>query len=259
MRLIQWLKLPETQDIENLDAPSTTEIHRQIIQKNRFLTQVYLDFYAQFRQSLSQIDTKTLVELGSGGGFIQEVIPNVLTSDVLPVSHVEQRFSALAMPFANNTIDAFFMINVLHHFSEPRAFFKEAYRCLKIGGKVVMIEPANTCWSRFIFQNFHHETFDPDGDWDLPFEAPLSSANDALPFIIFYRDRKMFEQEFPGLNVVKLYPHTPFSYLISGGVSRRPLLPGWMYPFVKALETLLSPCNRFLGMFLTIELRKVEQ
>ena len=151
------------------------------------------------------------------------------------------------------------MIDVLHHIAEPAAFFAEACRCLKANGKIVMIEPANTCWARFIYKNFHHEPFETDGKWGVDHSGPLSKANGAIPWIIFSRDRKIFETEFPALKIIKIRNHTPFRYLISGGLSLRQLIPSFMYPVVKAMEFLLTPVNGLIGMFQTIELQKIDR
>ncbi len=274
MKIIEWLKLPETMGIEDLDGPATTLLHAEIIQKKPFLKKLYIDFYKQFEKSISNSEEKVLVELGSGGGFIKEVISNVITSDVLELPNVDKVFSALDMPFEEASVDAFFMFDVLHHIADPKAFFKEALRCLKVGGKVVMIEPANTLWSRFIYKNFHHEAFDAQAPewcfrgqakWELgPRKAgtlqesgPLSGANGALAWIIFWRDRKIFESEFPSLRIVRMHNHTPLRYLLSGGLTLRQLVPSFSYPAVKAIEYTLSPINDLLGMFQTIKLEKV--
>lgn len=255
-KIIEWLKLPETQNIEDLNAISTTILHSQIIQKKRFLKKLYVDFYKEFLKSLKHCNG-LLVELGSGGGFLKEFIPEVITSNILPVEKIDLCFSALSMPFFNQTISAFFMIDVLHHFPDTRSFFKEATRCLKPGGKCVMIEPANTLWGRFIYQNFHHEKFDPNGNWGAEGNRPLSDANGAIPWIIFCRDRKRFEEEFPDLKVINLSFLIPLRYLLSGGLSIRSLVPSFLYDVVKGVELLLSPLNRYLGMFMRIELEKI--
>ena len=274
MKIIERLKLPETIGIEDLDDPATTLLHAEIIQKKPFLKKLYIDFYKQFEKSISNSEEKVLVELGSGGGFIKEIISNVITSDVLELPNVDKVFSALDMPFEEASVDAFFMFDVLHHITEPRAFFREALRCLKVGGKVVMIEPANTLWSRFIYKNFHHEAFDAQAPewccrgqdkWELRYRkagtlqesGPLSGANGALAWIIFWRDRKIFEGEFPSLRIVRMRNHTPLRYLLSGGLTLRQLVPSFSYPAVKAIEYTLSPINDLLGMFQTIELEKV--
>ncbi len=47
------------------------------------------------------------------------------------------------------TVDTFFMFDVLHHISRPRDFFKEAIRCLRNSGRIIMIEPANRWMGMF--------------------------------------------------------------------------------------------------------------
>jgi len=256
MKILEWLKLPQTRHIEDLDDPAVTLLHAQVIQGKPFLKKTYIDFYRRFLKAVPCPEGKVLVELGSGGGFIKDVIGNVVTSDILNLPNVDKIFSAVEMPFEQGSVDAFFMIDVLHHIADPKAFFTETLRCLKIGGKVVMIEPANTLWSRFIYRNFHHEVFDTEAGWGLEKAGPLSQGNGALPWIIFFRDLKMFEREFPSLKIVRMRAHTPFCYLLSGGLTLRQLVPSFAYPAVKAVEYLLSPANNLLGMFQTIELEK---
>ncbi|MCX5636628.1 MAG: class I SAM-dependent methyltransferase, partial [Planctomycetota bacterium] len=237
IKIIEWLKLPEIGDIENLDDPASTLLHAKIIRQKPFLKKLYVDFYREFLKAVPQPKGKTIVELGSGGGFIKDVNSNVITSDILELPNVDKVFSAIDMPFEQAGVDAFFMVDVLHHITDPRRFFREALRCLKVGGKIVMIEPANTCWSRFIYKNFHHEPFDTQAPWQLAAGGgPLSKANGALPWIIFSRDRKIFEKEFPSLRIVRTRNHTPLRYLLSGGLTLRQLVPSFTYPAVKAIE-----------------------
>ena len=257
MKLLEWLKLPEIRDIDNLDAPDVTVLHADIIRKKPFLKRVYIDFYTQFAEFVQGHEGKVLVEIGSGGGFIKEVIGNVITSEVIELPGVDKVFSALDMPFDEGSVDAFFMFDVLHHITEPRKFFAEALRCLKEGGKIVMIEPANTPLSRYIYKNFHHEPFDEQSNWELDRIGRLSHANGAMPWIIFTRDREIFEKEFPFLKIVKIRNHTPLRYLLSGGLTLRQLVPSFTYTPIKYLEYLLFPLNNLLGMFQTIVLQKV--
>jgi len=256
MKIAQWLKLPETRDIRNLDNPAVTMLHGKILRKKTFLKKLYADFYTQFLDVVPQPENKMLVELGSGGGFLKEIIPNVVTSDILKVDGLDKVFSATDMPFEDSSVDAFFMFDVLHHITQPGRFFSEAKRCLKLAGRIVMIEPANTVWARFIYKNFHHEGFDPAGEWGLEKSGPLSQANGAMPWMIFIRDREIFERKYPQLGIVSLRNHTPISYLLSGGFATRQLMPGFMYPVIRAIEWLLSPLGNWLGMFITVVIEK---
>ena len=256
-KLIERLKLPGVNDFPQTDTPEKTIFHGKIIREKPFLKALYTDFYKQFGKAIRDIDRNgLLVELGSGGGFIKEIIADVVTSDILRLPGVDKHFSALDMPFESDSVDIFFMIDVLHHINDSRAFFKEAERCLKTGGRIVMVEPANTLWSRFVWSRFHHESFDVKGGWGFEEGGPLAAANSAIPWIIFFRDRKVFEKEYPSLKIVRIKPHTPFRYLISGGLSIRQLLPSFTYGLVKMVEFFLSPFNRVIGMFYTIELAK---
>lgn len=252
-KVVGWLKLPEARNIKDLDAVSTTKLHGQIIQRKGFLKKLYVDFYKELAISARGLDG-SLIELGSGGGFLKEVIPDIITSDILPVPGIDLCFSGLKMPFPDQTVSAFFMIDLLHHLPDSAAFFKEVERCLKIGGRCVMIEQTNTLWARFIYQNFHHEEFLPDAGWGFEGSRPLSDSNGAIPWIIFCRDRKRFEKEFPNLKIAHVSFSVPFRYLLSGGLSIRSLVPSFLYEVVKAVEFILSPLNRYLGMFMRIEL-----
>lgn len=256
--MFNLLKLPEAAKIANLDDPQNIHILRRIIRKKTFLLKTYQNFYHELLERIKTIpqDGKIL-ELGSGASFLKEYNPQIITSDVLPYDGVDLVFSALNMPFEDNSLNAIVMVDVLHHIKDSRQFFREAERCLQDGGKIVMIEPANTCWSSFIYKNFHHEPFNPQGEWGFEEGGPLSGANMAIPWIIFYRDRELFRLEFPHLIVKELKIHTPLSYLISGGLSVKQLLPSELYGLIRLMERILSPLNSYLGMFLTIELEKV--
>jgi hypothetical protein len=121
------------------------------------------------------------------------------------------------------------------------------------GGVVAMIEPWVTGWSRFVYTHLHHEPFQPEAPlWELANGGPLSSANDALPWIIFSRDRAMFEREFPHLRIESIKPFMPFRYLLSGGVSLRSLAPGWSFALWRQLENSLEHWANKLAMFAQI-------
>jgi len=254
-----WLLLPEAVEIKDLDEPDNIHLLRQIIKRKPFLLKTYKSFYQDLIDKIQDAPTDgELVELGSGASFLKQEMPCIITSDVLPYAGVDRVFSALNMPMATDSISAFVMIDVLHHIKDSRKFFREANRCLKTGGKIIMIEPANTVLSRFIYKNFHHEPFNTKGEWGFEEGGPLSGANMAIPWIIFCRDRSSFQQEFPELRICTLQTHTPFRYLLSGGLSLRQLLPSWSYSLIFWLEKLLTPFNNQLGLFMTVELEKTD-
>ncbi len=255
MGLPDFLLLDEKKDINYLDDVAVTELHRDIINRKPFLKKLYTDFYSTLQAETGN-DHQVVIELGSGGGFIKQIWPAVTTSDVLNVSCVDMIFSALDMPFENESVDAFVMIDVFHHLPNVDKFLREADRCLKKGGRIVMIEPANTLWSRFIYTRFHHEGFDINGGWNLPQGSPLSNANGALPWIVFNRDKEEFLRKFPQFTIAKKRLRTPFLYLLSGGFTLIQLVPSFFFPMCKAVEFILTPLNKFICMFETIVVLK---
>jgi SAM-dependent methyltransferase len=241
----------------DLDDPRATLAHREIILQKPFLKKLYANWYADFVKAFKSSGEGPYLEIGSGGGFFKEVFPEVITSDILPLPNVDKVFDAESLPFENASLSAIAMLNVFHHIPRPYLFLREAERTLKKGGRILMIEPANTPLARFIYKRFHHEPFDENGKREIVAGNPLSNSNQALPHIYFERDREWFAAEYPGLRIRKISYHSPFSYIISGGVSRSAMLPGFMFPLVTAAEWLLKPVSKAIGLFCTIEVEKI--
>lgn len=241
----------------HLDDPKATLAHRDIILQKPYLKRLYLDWYKVFINKSRAIKNGKYLEIGSGGGFLKEVFPEVITSDILDLPNVDQVFSAESLPFKDQELASIMMLNVFHHIPKPYLFLKEAQRTLISGGKIIMIEPANSALGRFIYKRFHHEPFDENGGRDIQAGNPLSNSNQALPYIYFERDTELFKREYPQLKIKSIQYHSPFSYIISGGVSRSALLPYFMYSFVKGMEWLLSPFAKQIGLFCTVEIEKL--
>ncbi len=239
----------------DLDDPNRTALHGELIKSKPFLRKIYQKWYSELMEQRGRSPGKQ-VEIGSGGGFLKEVLPEVITSDIMPVPGCDMVFSAEQMPFADGEVSTIMMVNVFHHIRRPTGFLEEAFRVLAPGGRIVMIEPANTAFSRLIYTRFHHEDFDTRAGWTIKGTGPLSDSNQALPWIIFERDRHKFETDFPGLRIEKIRYHTPFLYLVSGGLSYRSLLPGWAFGAIAGLERLLAGLNGRLALFQTITISK---
>jgi SAM-dependent methyltransferase len=241
----------------DLDSPERTIHHKQIIQKKLFLRKLYQEWYKVFTDLKPVLPEGKLVELGSGGGFLKEIDPSVICTDIIELPSNDMTFSAFNMPFKENEISAIFMIDTFHHIPDSNLFLKEATRVLKKDGLLVMIEPANTVWGKFIYKNFHHEPFDTKAGWTIPVSGPLSGANGALPWIVFERDYNLFKSNFPTLKLLDLHYHTPLRYLLSGGVSFKQLVPGFTYAFFSFADKSLSAISRQLSMFVTITIKKI--
>ena len=235
----------------DLDSPETTALRRKIVKSKPFLKSVYQEWYDEIVCRLPDVDGEVL-ELGSGGGFLGEVLPNLITSDVVALPDVDRVVDARDLPFDDETLRAIVMTNVFHHIPDVAAFLSEAERTLRPGGRIVMLEPWNTGWSRFVHERFHDEPMRPDvDDWAFPTTGPLSGANAALAWVVSVRDRSKLEENWANLEVVETEPLMPMRYIVSGGVSLRSLQPGWMYPFWKVFDE-IEPVRRRLSVFAMI-------
>lgn len=241
----------------DIDDPRRTLQHRNIILSKPFLKKLYEEWYGFFKREASTLPPGILLELGSGGGFLKSVLPQIITSDVLELPGlVDQVCYAQNLPFEAESISGIMMTDVFHHIPDSAAFLKEAQRVLKSGGRIMMSEPANTIWGKFIYQDFHHEPFNPEGDWFIPSAGPMSGSNQALPYIVFERDRARFEQEFPNLKIKSIKYHTPLRYLLSGGVSKKQMVPDFSFGFFKVMEQGMLLLSKHFAMFETIVIEK---
>ena len=95
MGLLGLLQLPEARQLDDLDDPASVDVHAKIIQRKPFLRRLYLEWYATLRDAIDGDKDRVVVELGSGGGFIKDIIPDALTSDVMdvPITTIETRIA----------------------------------------------------------------------------------------------------------------------------------------------------------------------
>ncbi len=255
-RCMKLLEYPGTGGL-SLDSPETTMARRQIIREKPALRRIYDEWYTDIARSIPSGD-KPALELGSGAGFMAQYIENLITSDILELPGVDRVVDACApLPFDDASLRGIAMVNTLHHLPDVALFCREGVRCLQPGGVISMVEPWNTRWSRFVYSKLHHEPFDPRvASWSFAAGGPLSNANGALPWILFVRDQKRFQHEFPELEISVIRPMMAFRYPLSGGVSMRALLPSWSFGLIRALEDVSRPAMPSLAMFAHIVLSR---
>jgi SAM-dependent methyltransferase len=255
-RCLKLLEYPDTASL-SIDSPEATISRWQIIRDKPPLRQIYGEWYRAIASSIPPGDEPVL-ELGSGAGFMASYVDKLITSDILELPGVDRVINACApLPFRDGSLRGIAMVNTLHHLPDVTVFLAEATRCLAPGGAMSMIEPWNTLWSRFVYRRLHHEPFEPDvASWTFESGGPLSSANGALPWIIFDRDRQRFRERFPQLEIQQVRPIMPIRYMLSGGVSMRALLPNWAFGLVKALERGCQPVMDSLAMFAHVALSR---
>ncbi|MBK7669245.1 MAG: hypothetical protein IPJ32_19015 [Sphingobacteriaceae bacterium] len=99
----------------SLDDPKTTLAHRDIILNKPFLKRLYQDWYDVFIKESRAVGKGIYLEIGSGGGFLKDVFPEVVTSDILDLPVVDKVFSAEELPYKENELGSVMMLNVFHH------------------------------------------------------------------------------------------------------------------------------------------------
>ena len=250
--------LNATQNLEYLDSLSRENDIHKILKQKPSLRKFYEDAYARFAKCLLTCPVDGVaIELGSGAGFIKAVIPEITTTDILPYEAVDLQIDATNLPFEPGEVRFVCMLNVLHHIPAAENFFSEAVRCLKPGGKICIIDQHRGWFSTPILKYVHHEPYDDCAkDWNFDSSGPLSSANGALAYLIFTRDRELFEERYPQLTITNYQPFCPLAYWLAGGLKSWSLLPSILYPFARAIDRSLVKIHPKFGSFVEIELER---
>jgi len=246
-------------DDSDLNSPERFKEIQDCIKKKGSLKSLYLEVYQKYLNCISRCPPGgDVIEIGSGAGFVKEIIPSIVTSDVVAYSNVDKVLDATQLDFSNGSLSCICMFNVLHHISDTPAFFREAERCLKKGGRIFMVEPYPGWIGALIYRYLHHEGYEPNAKrWEFESKGPVSDANNALPYIIFERDAEKFRQQFSCFSVVRFEPHTPLQFWLAGGMRKWSLLPVWACDFVSWIDRKLIQISPKFGSFVDIELIKI--
>jgi SAM-dependent methyltransferase len=160
-----------------------------------------------------------------GTGLTPYLETGVLHTDIYPSPRVDLLASALALPFGDGSLAGIVGIHAFHHFSDPGTFLQECARTLTPGGLVVLIEPNFNRLSRLVFGRLHPERFEreqPHWQQDL---ARDNDANQALSWMVFFRDRGRVLREHPDLQFVHTRELESLSFVLTGGYLLRQLAP----------------------------------
>jgi len=244
--------------MQRLDDRSRAFEIQKAIQKKALLRSFYLDMYRRYARCIEHCPpTGAVIEIGSGCGFAKHTLPHLITSDLISYPGIDCLIDAARMPFGDVSLRTILMLNVFHHIPDVAAFLSEAERCLISNGRLLIIDQHSGIISKHIYRYFHFEHFDlRSPEWSFNAKGPLSSANGALPWIVFQRDRDRFTSGYPSLELLSYRPHTPLKYWLSGGLRKISFVPSRMLSLVTKLDrNLTHKCPDF-GSFVDIEIKK---
>jgi SAM-dependent methyltransferase len=240
-------------------SPEWFAVQREIIDSRPLVRRTYRQWYATMLTDVAsapELEGASVLEIGSGPGYIKTMDSTVITSDIAP-GNVDMVIDAQALPFENSSLRAILLTHVFHHIPDVRKFLREASRTLVPGGVISMIDVAHTPLARFLFGRFDTEDYESKRtEWELDLQRPLGGANQALTWMVFQRDRKTFDVSFPEFRVECIERLPWLGYMLSGGVTRRNLVPHQIAPAVGGLDRVAEVLNPLCSLHWHIRIRK---
>lgn len=250
------LEEPSLRGVE-LGSDHWFSIQRDLIVRRPLVKATYETWYSTMLADAATVHAPgAILELGSGANFVKLIDPSVITSDLVP-GNSDLVVDAQALPFGDEALRAILLTHVLHHIPDPSRFFNEALRTLVPGGVITMIDVAHTPLARLLFGRFHPEGYDSKRkDWLLDTSGAYGGADQAMSWVLFQRDREAFERRFPDLAIEEMRLLPWFGYLVSGGLTRRNLIPSWTVPALRAVDRAGAALNPLAALHWHIRLRK---
>jgi SAM-dependent methyltransferase len=187
----------------------------------------------------------------------------VITSDVLKLEHLDIVFDChdiadfSAIP--NHSIDIITLTNVLHHLRDPIQFLRSAVCKLTKGGEVFIVEPYFSALSYPLFKFLHHEpvNFNISRPVLDAVDGPLSSSNQAIPYMIFFSRSKWLRElsDCYELEETRFGFFTSLAYMMTGGISRIFPVPHWIYrPYLVFDQLLARSLPKLFASFFSVRL-----
>lgn len=245
---------------------ATTLRNRGRLGTNRNLLFWYRELYRDQFKDVPDPSRLSILEVGSGTSPLKQFLSNVITSDVLDLDYLDLVFDCHEIDkldaIKDNSLDVITLTNVLHHLKSPIVFLNAAAAKLKSGGKIIATEPFFSMLSSLIFKYLHHEPVDchivEPGLKKV--HGPLASANQALPWLIFFRRHEWLQRlnENYDIGSLSVRPFTALSYMATGGISHSLPIPHFLYRRLFVVDLAISRLfPGFCAAFFTVALTRL--
>jgi SAM-dependent methyltransferase len=256
----EFLSEPQLRGI-HYDSDELIRVHRDILMAKPMIRGVFEELYRGCHELDEQYlaGSGTRIELGAGSSFLKKINPEIVSTDIKFGAHLDRVLDAQDMDLPNDSVRAFYAIHCFHHLPEPDRFFAELERTLIPGGGCVLVEPYYGPIASWFFKRmFTTESFDKNqSQWNTPSTGVMIGANQALSYLVFVRDREIFEQKYPNLEIIHTDALSNYlRYLFSGGINFRSILPAICIAPLRALERILTPFRKTLALHHVVVLRK---
>jgi SAM-dependent methyltransferase len=224
--------------------------HRQVWQQKPALRRLYQEEFFSPLLRYRRPSGPT-VEIGAGPGFLREMAPEIVATDIVFCPWLNAVVDAQCLPFKSGSVANLIGLDALHHMEKPLELLSEALRVLQPGGRCIFVEPWITPFSYLVYRYLHQEDCDlrarplegtavANGADKDPFDG-----NGAIPYLLFAsRHLSATRKALPGFDVTKVELFSLFGYMLTGGFKPFNLLPLSLYPAVMALEHWTLPLWR---------------
>ena len=236
--------------------PLPLQQHQIEIERNQLawertplLRQVYADFYREIRRHLKLELPGRIAEIGSGIGNLKQEIPDAICTDLFPNPWIDLTCDGYELPFLAGSLSHLLLADVFHHLEAPAAFLQEAKRVLAPTGRLIILDPYISWFSRPIYGLCHHEPI----AWHKPLNHSLSHPR-PRPYYAAQGNatRIFFGKTTPDWlapwNLLHRRVLPGLTYVLSGGFSGPSLIPPGTMGLLQGMDRLLAKWPRLFGV-----------
>ena len=241
--------------------------HNDEIKENRshwakkpILQTIYADFHRRIASNLANCDDAEIIELGSGIGNIQDVIPTCIKTDLFPNPWIDRIENAFALSCSDESVSDLILFDVFHHLRYPGTALNEFQRVLKQGGRLHIFDPCMSALGRIVFGLCHPEPIalrDPitwlaPDQWK-PEDADYYAAQGNATRIFFQKNNDVDLSDWELHQKERL---SAIPYVASGGYSKPQLYPDFAYPLIKGIDSITTHLPALFATRLLVVLEK---